>query len=548
MTEATAVVKPRRKVPVIWLVPIVAALLGVWMVVYHYTTQGPDITISFKTADGIQPGKTKIKSLSIDLGVVESVEMTPDLDRVLVKAKMERFATPLLQEDTQFWVVRPRIGRGGVSGLGTILSGGYIQLEAGTGEKKRRDFEGLEEPPVTPAGAPGLNLILYSFRASSVGAGDPVLFRGYRVGSVETAEFDAESKRMKYGLFIDEPYDALVNRNTRFWNSSGITLKAGADGFKVEMGSLETMIIGGVAFDLPDDVLAGEPVEDDVEFDLLPNQEAINLKHYENHVDYVVAFSQSVRGLRPGAPVEFRGIRVGVVKKLLIAEAAQLTVLHADKSGDESHYAQPTPVLLRVEPARLGLPDTPAALAGLKRRVEGGVANGLRASLKTGNLLTGEAIVDIDYFPDAESAELGEFAGYTVIPTVSTGIAGLERQVGQVLKKLNDLPLEPVLQDLRATLVAVRESVDSLNEAMTGRRAREISASIDAALTKINATLDSVSPDSPTADRLNQALVDLNLTLRNIETLTRKLSDKPSSLIFSTPTGDDPVPQQGRSR
>ena len=147
MTEAIASVKPRRKVPVIWFVPIVAALLGIWMVVYHYMNEGPEISITFNTADGIQPGKTKIKALSIELGVVESVEMTTDLNQVLVKAKMERFATPLLMDDTQFWVVRPRIGRGGVSGLETILSGGYIQLEAGTGKIKQRSFEGLEEPP-----------------------------------------------------------------------------------------------------------------------------------------------------------------------------------------------------------------------------------------------------------------------------------------------------------------------------------------------------------------------------------------------------------------
>jgi paraquat-inducible protein B len=538
MTEAIASVKPRRKVPVIWFVPIVAALLGIWMVVYNYMNEGPEISITFNTADGIQPGKTKIKALSIELGVVESVEMTTDLNQVLVKAKMERFATPLLMDDTQFWVVRPRIGRGGVSGLETILSGGYIQLEAGTGKIKQRSFEGLEEPPVTPAGAPGLKLILDSGRAASVAAGDPVLFRGYQVGSVETAEFHAKSKRMEYSLFIDEPYDALVNRNTRFWNTSGVTLKAGADGFDVEFGSLETILMGGVAFDLPQDEPPGEPVQDGARFDLFPNRDAINQKHYYNHVDYVVAFEQSVSGLKPGAAVEYRGIKVGTVQRLLITEAAE----------QNRGYGAPIPVLIRFEPARLGLPDTPAALAGMEKQLEGGVAHGLRANLKTANLLTGEAIIDLNFFPDAGSAELGEFAGYVVIPTVKTGIAGLEQKVGQVLKKLNELPLEPVLQDLSATLVAVRESVENINGALTSKKASAMTASVESALRKLNATLDSVAPDSPTADSLNMALRDLNQTLRNIETLTRKLSDKPNSLIFSTPAGADPVPQQGGSR
>lgn len=539
MTEATASVKPRRKVPVIWLVPIVAAMLGIWMVVYTYMTEGPEISITFNTADGIQPGKTKIKALSIELGVVESVEMTTDLNRVVVKAKMERFAIPLLQDDTQFWVVRPRIGPGGISGLGTILSGGYIQLEAGTGKIERRDFEGLEEPPVTPVGSPGLNLVLDSSRAGSVGTGDPVLFRGYRVGSVETAEFDPDAQRMKYGLFIDEPFDALVNKNTRFWNSSGMRLKAGADGFNAEFGSLETLLVGGVAFDLPEGTLAGEPASNGDRFDLFPNRDAVNLKTYVNYIEYVVAFEQTVRGLNPGAPVEFRGINVGSVQRVLLPEITTDT---------KPTYGSPIPVLIRVEPARVGLPDMPDSVAFMKEDIEGAVAHGMRATLKTGNLLTGSSLIAIDYFPDEASGTLGEFEGYPVIPTVSTGIDRLEQQVSQVLKKMNDLPLEPVLQQVEATLVSVREAVDTVKTELTGKKAREITASIDAALKKLNATLDSVSPDSPTADRLNQALVDLNQTLRNVETLTRKLSDKPNSLIFSPPTGEDPVPKKGLSR
>jgi len=534
MTEATASVKPRRKVPVIWLVPIVAALLGIWMVVYTYMTEGPEISITFNTADGIEPGKTKIKALSIDLGIVESVEMTPELDRVVVKAKMERFAIPLLQDDTQFWVVRPRIGPGGISGLGTILSGGYIQLEAGTGKLERRDFEGLKEPPVTPVGSPGLHLVLDSSHAGSVGAGDPVLFRGYRVGSVETAEFDADAQRMKYRLFIDEPFDALVNKNTRFWGSSGIRLKVGTEGLEADMGSLETLILGGVAFDLPEGAQAGEPARNGDRFDLFPNQDEVNRKTYDSHVDYIVAFEQTVRGLKAGAPVEFRGVNVGSVQRLLIPELA----------NDLHDYGAPIPVLIRVEPARIGLPDTPASADLMRESIKGGVAHGMRATLKTGNLLTGSGLVAVDYYPDEASATLGEFQGYPVIPTVSTGIDRLEQQVSQVLKKINDLPLEPTLQKIDEMLVAVREAVDSVKAELTGEEIREIKASIGSALSKLNATLDSIAPDSPTADRLNQALVDLNQTLRNIETLTRKLSDKPNSLIFSAPTGEDPVPQQ----
>jgi paraquat-inducible protein B len=338
MTEATASVTPGRKVPAIWLVPIVAALLGIGLVVYNYLNQGPTVTITLSTAEGIVPGKTKIKALNVELGVVGTVELSKDLQQVVITAELENFARPLLTEDAQFWVVRPRIGPGGISGLGTILSGGYIKLEAGTGKAGRKKFVGLDNPPVTPAGSPGLQVYLKSERAGSVSAGDPVLFRGYRVGSVESAEFDAADESVRYSLFIDQPYDALVSKNTRFWNASGINLKVGASGVDLRLGSLQTLLVGGVTFDLPDGVIAGKKAEDGESFTLFANLDAVNRKSYTNYVDYVVSFKQSVRGLKPGATVEYRGITIGSVQRLMIAELA------ADSIKGEG---DPIPVLIR---------------------------------------------------------------------------------------------------------------------------------------------------------------------------------------------------------
>lgn len=538
MAEVTASVKPRRKVPVIWLVPIVAALLGIWLVVYNYMTQGPEITIEFPTAEGIQPGKTKIKSLSVELGVVNSVELTKDLSRVVVKAQLERFAKPLLREDTQFWVVRPRIGPGGISGLGTLLSGGYLRLEAGTGKAGKRKFAGLDSPPVTAAGTPGLKVVLESARAGSVTAGDPVLYRGYRVGAVETADFDPNSQRVTYDLFINEPYDALVSQNTRFWNASGITLKAGAEGLEVQLGSLQSLLVGGVAFDLPDGVIAGAPAQDGDSFRLFANLDAVNRKSYDNYVDYVVAFTQSIRGVRPGAPVEYRGVRLGSVQRLMISE---LATTETPGEGD------PIPVLIRIEPARLGLPDTADSVAKIKEMVKLGIPGGLRASIQSGNLLTGSSVIGFDYFPDQGAAELGEFAGYVQIPTISGGIAGLEQKLNQLLTKLNDLPLGSAVNQLNATLESLQATVDEVRGALTSEEAQEITASINSALRELNATLDSISPDSPAGDRLNRTLGELSRTVSNLETLTRTLSEKPNTLIFSPPVSEDPVPQQGTS-
>ena len=314
MTEAKAVVSERRRISAVWLVPIVALVLGLWMVIHTLRSQGPEITIAFSSGEGIEADSTKIKYRAVEVGLVKSVGLADDLESVVVTARIDKAAAPLLREDAQFWVVRPRIGPGGVSGLGTLLSGGYIQLASGTGKEGRRDFEGLDTPPVTPAGTPGLNLRLVGEHAGSVSIGDPILYEGFRVGRIETAKFDVASRRMQYGAFIQAPYDALVSSATRFWNSSGLSLSVTADGIQVKTASIEALLIGGVSFGLPEGSEPGSPVEAGETFELYPDYSSVNQRPYLHGLEYVVRFPQSVRGLRPGAPVEYRGIRMGVVE------------------------------------------------------------------------------------------------------------------------------------------------------------------------------------------------------------------------------------------
>ena len=245
------VVSKRRKLPAIWIVPLIALLLGMWMVITHYLTRGPEISITFSTAEGIESEKTKIKALNVDVGLVESVQLNPDLQSVTVIARIEREAASLLRDDSKFWVVRPRIGASGVSGLGTLLSGAYIELSPGKGKEGNRNFQGLEEAPVTPSTTPGLNLTLLSEDAGSVSTGDPVLYRGYNVGRIESTKFVTETQRLQVTIFIESPYDSLVTSNTRFWNTSGILFQASADGISLQTGSLESLLLGALPLTYP---------------------------------------------------------------------------------------------------------------------------------------------------------------------------------------------------------------------------------------------------------------------------------------------------------
>jgi len=529
MTEAKATVSERRRISAIWLVPIVALALGLWMVIHTLQSQGPEITVVFSSGASIEAGKTKIKFRDVEVGLVDSVGLADDHESVVVIARVDKAAASLLREDTQFWVVRPRIGPGGVSGVGTLLSGGYLQLAPGTGKKGRHDFVGLDEPPVTPAGTPGLHFRMVAEESGSVNSGAPILYKKFRVGRVESAEFDVASQKMYYRAFIEEPYDDLVTSATRFWNASGISLSATADGIQVQTASIEALLVGGVVFGLPEGVEPGGPVEAGETFKLYDNYASVNEQPYHHAVEYVVLFPQSVRGLRTGAPVEYRGIRIGRVERVLIKEMA---------AKGFSGKGEPIPVLIRLEPGRLELPDSEEGAATMARAIERGVGNGLRVTLSTGNLLTGSLYVYFDVYSDEPPAEMGSFAGHPTIPAIAGGFEGIQVRLSALLDKLNALPLEELLDGVDRLLADVDAIVASED-------LQSLPASLEETLAQLRGTLDSVSADSAMQERLLRTITEFDRTLQSLRGLLETLKEKPNALIFSSEPGEDPQPPAG---
>lgn len=510
MADERASVSRRRRIPAIWIVPLVTALLGLWMVYYTWQNQGPEITVVFSTAEGIESGKTKIRSRSVQVGLVTDLRLGEDNESVIVTAELEKTAAHLLRDDTEFWVVRPRIGAGGVSGLGTIMSGGYLELDPGVGKPGQRSFTGLEDVPVTKVGTPGLKLSLTSNQANSVGAGDRIRYRGFEVGRVESATFDVETHQVRYDAFIDAPYDELVTTSTRFWNTSGLHFSATASGIELTTGSLDALLLGGISFGRPEGVEQGGPVENGAVFDLYPNEHSINERPFRYSLEYVVEFDQSVRGLRPGAPVEYRGLPAGAVKRVLLREM----VARTGGTGQGS----PIAVLIGLEPGRLEFGDTEEGRELLRRGIEAGVKNGLRASLASGNLLTGSLIVALDDYDDVKAVKIGTFAGHPTIPTTVTGLASLEARVADLLDKLNALPLENVANSADETLREVERTLASLNVILQNDDLQALPASLDS------------------------TLVELDRTLRDASSLIESLEEEPSSIIFSREPVLDPVP------
>lgn len=482
MSENLATVRNKRRISRIWTIPLVSLALGLWMLSYSITHQGPNFEIQFKNADDLVAGKTKIKLLSVDIGVVDSIILTDDVSGVVVNARLDKQYAELLNEDTQFWVERARVGTSGVTGLSTLLSGAYIKVLPGNSEQEQDVFVGLETPPLTDVNTPGVRLLLESKNASAISTGDPVLFNGYQVGGVESMTLDETSQTIKYDVFIKAPFHNLVTENVRFWDISGISMKASPRGFDVTMGSLDTLLAGGLSFSLPPQFPPGDQVSNGAQFQLYSSLDKTLEKHYRQRVYYVVSFTQPVGGLAEGTPVIYRGINVGQVEKVLLKE-----LIEQDLTGTGA----PIPVLLYIEPARLELGDHPDSVPQLEKLIRSSVQNGLRASLTTGNLITGSQLIALDFYPDQPSAELGQFNEYTQIPSISGGIEQIQQSLVQLLDKLNKLPLEQTVEGANRTIAQLNASLESLDSLLQSDDIQGVPAQLNHSLEELDATLSS---------------------------------------------------------
>ncbi|HQQ71043.1 MAG TPA: MlaD family protein, partial [Alicycliphilus sp.] len=251
-SPATPTIERRRMRPtLVWLVPAVAALIGVSMLVHSWMSAGPVISITFKAATGLEAGKTPVKYKDVTVGAVTAISLSKDATHVVATVALDKSAKRLTRQDTRFWVVRPRIGSSGISGIDTLFSGAYISADAGTEQESATDFAGLETPPTIVGGAAGKSFVLLADDLGSLDVGSLIYYRRIPVGRVASYQLDPAGKHVKLLVFIDAPYDAFVTTDTRFWNASGVDLSVNADGLKLKTQSMATIVAGGLAFATP---------------------------------------------------------------------------------------------------------------------------------------------------------------------------------------------------------------------------------------------------------------------------------------------------------
>jgi paraquat-inducible protein B len=506
--------RPHRWFAWVWVVPIVAGAIVLWLGARAYVLHGPDITISFKNADGLQEHQSTIRHRGVVVGRVEEVELAPDLSRVIVHARMTRSAKQALNENTHFYVVAPRVGVEGISGLSTIVSGVYIEMEPDTGSKSQDSFVGLEEPPLLKPDAAGRAFTMSAPDLGSLSRGSPISYHGVIVGEVQGYTLAQDGQHVSVTAYVRAPYDRLVHPETRFWNAGGVDVSVGSQGVRLRANSWQQLVSGGIAFETPVEALAGSPSPPDANFTLYDTEQLARRAPHGEPLIYVAGFSGNLRGVEAGDPVELEGTPIGAVRDVRL-------------SYEAGKRSLTTLVTIAIDPDRVQVLNLAASKAGTpaeeaQRKIETLVAGGLRAQVLTANFLTGFKIVTLDMVSGAPSARIERVGDYVMIPTTASG-------------------------DIAETLQSLRNVLQNIDRATSGPQLGHAIQSLDSALTHLDQLTSDVQPDlkdllkslRETSDSANSTLESLRGVVggqggatgaSDLSQLMRELSDAARSV------------------
>ncbi|MBB3227354.1 paraquat-inducible protein B [Luteibacter sp. Sphag1AF] len=515
----------------VWLVPIIAALVGISLIVNHWLSAGPRITVSFQTAEGIEAGKTQVKYKNVVIGKVTTIRLAHDRTHVSVVIDLEKDAQTFATKGTRYWVVRPRVGVGGVSGVDTLFSGAFIGADAGNSDESESNFSGLETPPAVTHGAPGRRFQLHATDLGSLDIGSPVYYRRIQVGRIVSYQLDRDGKGVSLQLFVDGPNDRFVTKDTRFWNASGVDVSLGADGLKLNTQSLATVIAGGVAFQAPPGPRDETPAAEMADYTLFGDQ-ATAMAPPDGNPRYIrMRFEHSLRGLAVDAPVEFLGVKIG-------------RVVSVNLDYDEKKQSFPVIVGALVYPQRLGAAfDKLSQLAASRGDADMSqimgklIDHGLRATARTGNLLTGQLYIALDFNPKAPKVAFDPNAKPLEIPTTAGDFDKLQEQLSSIVDKISKIPFDTIGQNLDGSLKELNGTLKQVNEQI----APELKETLKQTQKTMGSANSALSEDSPLQQNIGQTMEELQRSARSLRVLTDYLGRHPESLIRGRKPDEKPA-------
>ncbi|MFM2481997.1 intermembrane transport protein PqiB [Celerinatantimonas sp. YJH-8] len=529
----------------IWLIPLVALVVAAWMLYQNWSSQGPTIEIVAANAEGLEVGRTKVKARNVDVGEVTNIRLSSDYNQAIITVLLHSGSREMLHEDAKFWVIKPRVGREGVSGLGTLLSGAYIDMEPGTKGPLTDHFDMLPQPPLSTSQDEGIRIRLSSRNIAKMSVGTPVHFRGYDVGYIEKVGFDLKNGDITYRLFIHAPYDSLVTSAVQFWLTPGLSVKSSARGFEFRMDSLETLMSGGISFGQTKNDEAGHPVSDFTHFRLFASKEEAENNRYDQFIHYVFLFNSNISGLEVGAPVQYRGIRIGTV------EQVPLRGVSFKRWGEQKNPA--IPVLARIEPQRLNTEfnSEHVSMKMWEDTIDKSIRNGLRATLSTSSFLTGAKVINMDFLAKpVKSFPMTTMVGYPTFPTVGSGVDQLEQKVNKILDQVAKIPFKQTALQLQQTLAqadnamaSMKKTSDSIGQFLQRSDTQQLPKQAQQAITEFNQTLQLYQKNGVVGQQVQSNLDTLQRTLNDLQPLVRQLRQQPSSLIFDRKLPADRQPK-----
>jgi paraquat-inducible protein B len=546
LPHAVVTRKKRLRISIIWIIPLLAALVAIGIAIQRVRSEGPTITIVMKDAEGIEAGKTFIRYKDVRIGLVSAVELSEDYAKVLVKAKIAKHAAGLMVADAKFWVVAPEISLSGVSGLGTLLSGNYIGFQAGKSSDSQTLFFALDEAPII-TDQPGRQFVLKTPTLGSLGVGTPVNYRRLKVGQVAGYGLAPDGQSVEVTVFVNAPYDKYVTIETRFWNVSGVNVTLNADGISVRTESVAAVLAGGVAFDVPEFLTRGQPAAANTTFTLY-RYRAIAMKEPDPvERRYVLYFNESVRGLSVGAPVTLFGLQVGEVtdvgllydRKTVAFRPRVIITFFPERLISELPTGQ------RTRTGKTMAEMTPEERIRIMHQIV--EQQGLRAQLRTGSLLTGELYVAFEYFPDAPKAKIDWTQDPLELPVVPGSLASIEAKLGSILNKIDKMPLDAIGRDVRTALSTLDQTLKDANTLVNrvdtqwipeGTKTLEDLRRAIAEANRVvkNADTTLFSKDSPAPQDLRDTLQEITRAARSIRVLVDYLERHPDTLIRGKPT------------
>lgn len=533
LTSEKTIAEPRTAQPkrwrfsLVWLIPLIALAIGLSLFAKAILETGPTITVAFRTADGLQAGKTTVRYKEVDIGLVRRIELAEDRSHVIVQIELSSAARGFAVDDTKFWVVRPRIGAGGISGINTLFSGAYIGVSGGKSQIDKKDFVGLEAPPIITGDEAGRIFVLRSSDLGSLDTGSPIYYRRINVGQVSSYKLANDGKSVEVQAFVKSPYDRYVTTDTRFWHASGIDVSLNASGFQVNTQSLASIVSGGIAFGFPEGSNANIAASNSV-FKLATSQSEALKDTDGDPVKLLMYFDSSLRGLSKGAPIDFRGIELGYVKSINV-------------EFDSTYRQFRMPVIVEVYPSRL---SNGRVFDPNKEVLTEFIQRGLRAQMKTGNILTGQNYIALDFYPKAKPAKLKFINGIAEIPTIPTELSGLQAQVSLIADKLTKFPLNEIGQDVRKTLASMNtaiNSTDKLVKQMDGKIAPAMQATLDDARKTMQSTQTILASDAPMQQDVRRAVQQMTRAAASLQLMADYIEQHPESLIRGkAPTKEKP--------